>query len=159
MRLAEHFLFRVARDVQERFVGIGDAALHVGFADVSLVGFVGQWTGTGGVCCSAQVARKISGLMLMSDFDVVNDDVLDAMGETTNMIIGNLKDALEPTLGRLGLSTPTVVYGEHLKARSLNGERWTTVSFDCMGGILNVKVSLRPTGEAQGHIHNHHPRT
>lgn len=122
---------------------------------VSLVGFVGQWTGTGGVCCNAQVACRISGLMLMNEFDAVNEDVLDAMGETTNMIIGNLKDALEPTLGRLGLSTPTVIYGEHLKARSLNGERWTTVSFACMGGILNVKVSLRPTAEGQADTNNH----
>lgn len=115
---------------------------------VSLVGFVGQWTGTGSVCCNAQAARKISESMLLTEFEAVNEEVLDAVGEITNMIVGNLKDALEPALGRLGLSTPTVIHGEHLRARNLNGERWTTVSFDCMGGALNVKVSLRPAGEA-----------
>jgi len=113
---------------------------------VSLVGFVGQWTGTGSVCCNSKVARKISGLMLLTEFDDVNEEVLDAIGEVTNMIIGNLKDALEPALGQLGLSTPTVIHGEHLRARNLNGERWTTISFDCVGGILDVKVSLRPSG-------------
>ena len=111
---------------------------------VSLVGFVGQWTGTGSVCCSSEVARTVSGLMLLTEFPAVNEDVLDAIGEVTNMIVGNLKDALEPVLGPLGLGTPTVIHGAHLKARNLNGERWTTVSFSFMGGVLDVKVSLRP---------------
>lgn len=142
------FSVMLATDVSEPSAIIHDDPNGPEGDVVSLVGFVGQWTGTGSVCCNAQVARKISELMLLTEFDTVNEEVLDAIGETTNMIIGNLKDALEPVLGRLGLSTPTVIHGEHLRARNLNGERWTTVSFNCMGGVLNVKVSLRASGDA-----------
>lgn len=114
---------------------------------IALVGFVGQWTGIGTVSCSADLARKIGQKMLLAEFDDVNEEVLDAIGEISNMIIGNLKDGLEPVLGPLGLGTPTVLLGDPVKARSLNAKYWTTVSFDCLGETLDVKVSLRQSNQ------------
>jgi chemotaxis protein CheX len=111
---------------------------------VSLVGFVGQWAGTGSLSSNSEVACKISQQMVGTEFNTVNEEVLDAFGEVTNMIVGNLKNAIEPVLGPLGLSTPTVIQGERVRARNLNGQLWTTVSFNCLGGVLDVKVSLRP---------------
>ena len=49
--------------------------------------------------------------MLMSEFDAVTEDVLDAMAEMANMIFGNVKTELEEQLGGLGLSIPTVIFG------------------------------------------------
>jgi len=93
---------------------------------VSLVGLAGNWVGTGSICCTAEFACKICGHMLMSEYASVNQDVLDAMGEVTNMIVGNFKLAMEDYLGPMGLSIPMVIFGHNFTARSVNNTdgRW-----------------------------------
>jgi len=120
---------------------------------VSLVGFAGRWRGSGSIRCSGQLACSISGKLLLTHFDYVNDEVLDAMGEIANMIIGNFKDDAAYKLGPLGLSTPTVIYGNNFEARNWNGESWITVLFDCDGELLEVNISLVP-----GHVLGEAPR-
>ena len=78
---------------------------------ISLIGLAGRWAGTGSVACTAQFACVLSSQFLMTEYDSVNDDVLDAIAEITNMIIGNVKTALEEKVGEMGLSTPTVIFG------------------------------------------------
>ena len=60
------------------------------------------------------------------------------------MIIGNVKAALEPEVGTLGLSTPTVIYGEDFVARSLPVSERTVVPLLCEGERFDVIVELRP---------------
>jgi chemotaxis protein CheX len=112
---------------------------------VSLVGFAGEWSGTGSIRCSAGLACSISSKLLLTDFDHVDDEVLDAIGEVANMIIGNFKDDAAFKLGPLGLSTPTVIYGSNFQARNWNGQGWTTVPFACEGELFEVKICLVPS--------------
>lgn len=49
---------------------------------------------------------------------------MDAFGELTNIIIGNLKNELEHHTGPMGLSVPTVIHGKNLTARSDGREEW-----------------------------------
>ncbi len=56
--------------------------------------------------------------MLMTEAPSVNEDVLDAVAELTNMIIGNVKTELEAQVGPLGLSIPTVVYGRNFQTKT-----------------------------------------
>jgi chemotaxis protein CheX len=79
----------------------------------------------------------------MSDFQAVDDEVMDAFGELTNMIIGNLKTHLERHLGPMALSIPTVVYGKNFATRSPGHEDWTVVPFVWNEGQLNVRVCLK----------------
>src|ERR1044071_6743266 len=74
---------------------------------ISLVGLAGPWIGTGSISCSAPCACHLASQFMMSEYDAVNDEVLDAIAKVTNMIIGNVKTSLEETLGPLGLSIPT----------------------------------------------------
>lgn len=120
---------------------------------VCLLGFAGQWSGSGSIRCSEALARAISGKLLLSDFDSVNEEVLDAMGEIANMIIGNFKDDAAFKLGPLGLSTPTVIYGKNFQARNWNGQSWITVPFDCQGEQFEVKICLVPSQAMQGSLH------
>jgi len=112
---------------------------------ISLVGFAGQWSGSGTIRCGAVLARLISGKLLLTDFDCVNEEVLDAMGEMANMIIGNFKEDAADKLGPLGLSTPTVIYGDNFQARNWNGQGWITVPFECAGELFEVKICLVPS--------------
>src|SRR5689334_15567992 len=56
---------------------------------VSFIGLAGTWVGTGSVNCSRNLACRICSLMLMVESTGVDEDVLDAVAELTNMIIGS----------------------------------------------------------------------
>jgi chemotaxis protein CheX len=109
---------------------------------VALVGIAGPWIGTGSVTCTSALACKISSRFLMAEFDSVNSDVLDAMGELGNMIIGNFKVGIEEHVGPLGLSIPTVIHGRNFVTRTLSRQEWVTIPFDCEGERLEIKICL-----------------
>ena len=117
---------------------------HPSHGVVSLIGMAGSWVGTGGMSCSAELACKLSGRFLMAEYESVNDEVLDAMGELTNMVIGNFKNDIEQHVGTLGLSIPTVIFGRNFVARSATENDWIAVPFECEGETLIVKVCLSP---------------
>jgi len=111
---------------------------------ISLIGLTGPWVGTGSVACSAEFACKMSSRMLMAEYEAINEDVLDAVAEITNMIVGNVKTALEEKLGPLGLSTPTVIFGRNFQTRSARIHEWTVVPFSSGEGKLHIQMCLAP---------------
>lgn len=73
---------------------------------VALVGVAGSWTGTGHISCTSVFAQKLAGALLMTEYESVNEDVLDAVAEVANMIVGNVKTFFEEKLGPLGAHRP-----------------------------------------------------
>src|SRR5580704_14156117 len=96
---------------------------------VALVAIAGEWVGSGRISCSSKFACQIAAALLMSPlYESVNEEVLDGVGEVSNMIVGNVKTYLEETLGNLALGIPTVVFGHNYSTRSA-GVTWTIVPF------------------------------
>ena len=124
----------------------------------SFIGIVGNWTGTGSVICSSKLACRICSRMLMSEATSVNEEVLDAIAELTNMIIGNIKTDLETHLGPLGLSIPTVVFGHNFRTRTGGVADWVVQRFGWDDEELTVRMCLSPS-EKHCHIgsHSHSP--
>jgi chemotaxis protein CheX len=116
---------------------------------VSLIGLAGTWSGTGSVACTGAFACSMAASLLACTYESVNEDVLDAVGEVTNMIIGNVKTALEEKIGDMGLSTPTVIFGRNFQTRSARIHDWTVVPFECGDEVLYVQICLAPGGEQQ----------
>ena len=112
---------------------------------VSFIGIAGSWAGTGSLACSPSMARRICAALLMTEAPAVNEDVLDAVAELTNMIIGSVKTDLESQLGPLGLSIPTVVFGRNFKTRSAGTNEWIHVSFLWDEDPLLIKMCLAPS--------------
>jgi chemotaxis protein CheX len=112
---------------------------------VSFIGIAGSWAGTGSLSCSAALACRVCTAMLMTEAPSVNEDVLDAVAEITNMIIGSVKTDLEAELGPLGLSIPTVVFGRNFKTRSAAAADWIHVRFLWDGEPLRIKMCLAPS--------------
>lgn len=108
----------------------------------AMVGIVGPWVGTGSVSCDESLACLLAGRMLMSEYTEINDEVLDAMGEIANMVIGNIKTNLEASLGTLALGVPTVTYGKDFATRSTVKQSWLLVPFDCEGQSLFIQMQL-----------------
>jgi len=121
---------------------------------VSFIGVAGSWAGTGSISCSPTLACRICAQMLMTEATAVNEEVLDAVAELTNMVIGNVKTDLEKEVGPLGLSIPTVVFGRNFKTKSAGTTEWTVVRFPWDGECLLVKVCLAPHDKAT-HMHHH----
>ena len=111
---------------------------------IGMIGLAGAWVGTASICCNASMGCRMASHMLGTKFTEVNEDVLDAICEITNMIVGSFKTSAEPFLGTLGLSIPTVIYGLSFSARSAGKEQWIIVPFVCGNDAVDVKVCLTP---------------
>jgi chemotaxis protein CheX len=116
---------------------------------VALIGLAGEWVGTASLSCSAPFACRIASQMLMMDAPSVDGEVLDAVAEVANMIIGNVKTGLETDLGPMGMSIPTIIFGKNFSARSAGNEEWLTVPFTCCDERVEVKFCLAPNRGAR----------
>jgi chemotaxis protein CheX len=112
---------------------------------VALVGVAGSWTGTGHISCSPEFAQRLAGALLMAEYDSVNDDVLDAVAEVANMIVGNVKTFFEEKLGPLGLTVPTVIYGRNYQTRSSGVKDWVLVRLRSGQETMDVNFCLVPS--------------
>ena len=111
---------------------------------LSFIGLAGPLAGTGSLSCSASMACRLCSQLLMSETTSVNEEVLDAVAELTNMILGNVKTDLENELGMIGLSIPTVIFGKNFKAKTAASAEWHVVRFEWEGEVLQVRLCLTP---------------
>lgn len=111
---------------------------------LALIGFAGTWIGTGSIYCSSSMACRIADNLLMATHTAVEEEVLDAIAEMTNMILGNVKTELEESLGPMLLSIPTVLYGRNFIKRSLGKREWVVVPFECEGERFEVQICMAP---------------
>ena len=107
-----------------------------------LVGIGGLWTGTGRIWCSSKFACTLASSLLTTEYDALNEDVLDAISEVANMIVGNVKARLEDILGLLALSIPTVIFGQNYRTRSAGVTSWLVVPFQCGDQELQVRFFI-----------------
>jgi chemotaxis protein CheX len=118
---------------------------------MALVGLTGSWSGAGTLLCSPALGNVAAAAMFMSeevsDPNTINDEVLDAVAELTNMVVGNIKNALEYHLGPMAISIPSVVYGRNFHFRSLTGKMIASVAFRWNAEPLEVKVVLAPSSD------------
>ena len=80
----------------------------------------------------------------MTEFSSVDEDVLDAIAELTNMIIGNFKTAMEEKVGAMGISIPTVIFGRNFTTRTLTSTDWILIPFESAHGKFDVHICLAP---------------
>lgn len=102
--------------------------------------FKGDLEGCVSICCNMQCAKTIAANMLGLDNpqELSEEEICDAIGEITNMIMGSVKARLIETVGDLEVSIPSVVSGRHLE--SSLGEKTEHTS-------LMVNVSQEHTAE------------
>ncbi len=79
--------------------------------------FTGELEGCVSICCSSPCAKAVAVNMLAMDSDeeISEEEICDAIGEVTNMIMGSVKARLIETVGNLEVSIPSVVGGRMLE--------------------------------------------
>lgn len=149
VRKSAHEVFEtmLGMSLTDREAAMGQAPPGPTDGVVAIIGLAGRWVGTGTISVTTEGARKIASQMLMQEYTAVDDEVLDALGEITNMILGNVKTALEDERGPMGLSIPTVIYGRNFTTRSVGRNEWVVVPFDFEGSTVEVHLCLMPGNE------------
>ena len=122
----------------------------------ALVGIGGAWTGTGRIWCNSKFACKLAGALLATPYESLDEDVLDAISEVANMIVGSAKTTFEESLGPLVLSIPTVIFGRNYRTRSAGVTSWVVVPFQSEDQQLLVRFFIMPT-KGQTHAHAARP--
>jgi chemotaxis protein CheX len=103
---------------------------------LSLIGFAGTWVG--------------NDALLMAEHHTVDEEVLDAMAEMTNMILGNVKTELEEVVGPMLLSIPTVLYGRNFVKRSMGKREWVVIPFNCKEERIEIQICMAPNPNPDG---------
>ncbi len=119
---------------------------------MAFVGIAGPWVGNGIISCSAAFACRICELFLMTEAPAVNEEVLDAVGEVANMVIGGFKTSAEAIVGPLGLSVPTVIYGRNFTSKSVGSTAWLVLPFKCGDDMFEVRIWFAPAAESAAAI-------
>jgi chemotaxis protein CheX len=105
-----------------------------------IIGLSGKATGTVVVSVGREVAICATEAMLGNRPDSINTDVIDAVGELTNMIAGRAKAALAQL--EMSLALPTVITGQNHTIRFGSAAKTICVPYTCPWGELTVEVGL-----------------
>ncbi len=114
-----------AKEVFETMVFMSLEESEAGLSEETEVALLGTITFTGAlegyltVCCGMPCAQTISAGMLCMDSpdELSDDDVIDAMGEICNMVMGSVKTRVQDHVEGLTISIPSVVEGHKLRSR------------------------------------------
>lgn len=122
----------------------GKLALNNNFQpshDISgIIGLSGKASGTVIVSVDRNVALSATEKMLGVRPADVNSDVIDAIGEVTNMIAGRAKAGLAQLA--MNLALPTVITGSNHTIRFGSNANTICIPYTCMWGSLSVEVGL-----------------
>jgi chemotaxis protein CheX len=110
-----------------------------------VIGLSGKAVGTVVLSLSKEVAIKAASTMLMMEATELNSDVVDAVGELTNMVAGAAKAKLEEL--NLSISLPNVILGSGHEIHFPSNVTPISVPFTCEWGPLAIEVGLVPVPE------------
>lgn len=110
-----------------------------------IIGLSGRASGTVVVSVDREVAISATEQMLGCRPTSIDADVIDAIGEVTNMIAGKAKAGLEHLA--MNLALPTVVTGKNQVIRFGSNAQTIRIPYVCRWGELSVEVGLHEEAE------------
>lgn len=157
---ATETLFKTMIMMDLKFNGVSLAnEMHIKTDVASYVSFMGKYHGIVGIFCSRKFSLKIASSMLMEEMTGFTTEVIDAMGEVSNMIAGNVKTKITADYGEMDLSIPMVIVGGNTnitisgdKAADLGSELscftkepWLITNFSSDNETFDIGLLLKET--------------
>jgi chemotaxis protein CheX len=90
---------------------------------------------------------KIVSNMLMEEFNDLDEDVIDAVGELTNMISGSVKAALLDGGADVQMASPVVIVGKDVPMTQFTGNPTMRIEFTTESGNFVVEITFKKIGE------------
>ena len=107
-----------------------------------VIGLTGKAVGTVVLSLSREVALKAASTLLLAETTEIDADVLDAVGELTNMVAGGAKAQLEAY--DLAVSLPNVITGKDHEVHFPSNVTPICIQFLTDWGPLTLEVGLAP---------------
>ncbi|NMC21947.1 MAG: chemotaxis protein CheX [Thermogutta sp.] len=111
-----------------------------------VIGLTGKAVGTVILSLSREVALKAASTLLLAEMTEIDADVLDAVGELTNMVAGGAKAQLE--VYELAVSLPNVITGKDHEVHFPSHVTPICIAFQTDWGPLALEVGLAPVPAA-----------
>jgi chemotaxis protein CheX len=138
-------------DTQARCVGISTVPSHEPGIVTGLIGVHGKVSGFVTVNMAERVALKAVGGLLQDNYDKLTAQVVDGVGEITNLIVGGIKGGLSTTPWSFShITVPSVIVGKGYKIAYVRGLEFLCAVFEhndpdalmLNDRLLQVSVSL-----------------
>jgi chemotaxis protein CheX len=119
-------------DLKVRVAGVTKIPIQLPESLVTgLVGLSGKCTGFVSVSMPQRVATLTVSGLLLEEHKVINAQVIDGVGEITNVIAGGLKTKLSNTPWMIGhITIPSVILGNHYNISYSKGIEYCGVTFE-----------------------------
>ncbi len=111
-----------------------------------VIGLTGNAVGTVVLSLSREVALQAASVLLMTETKEIDADVLDAVGELTNMVAGGAKAQLETY--NMAVSLPNVITGKGHEVHFPSNVTPICIGFVTDWGPLSLEVGLTPIPSA-----------
>jgi chemotaxis protein CheX len=127
-----------------RSIPFDKGALSDGPHIAGCVSFIGPMTGVVHIYATANFASRITAMLLgISEAEIEGDEMVnDAMGEVTNMVVGNFRAALVDRGHACVLTIPSIVRGTNFSMEALSGTTRRVLCFRC-GEADNLVLEIR----------------
>jgi chemotaxis protein CheX len=107
-----------------------------------VIGFAGDKKGTFSLCFSKDTAGFIYKSMIGEEAPGITPDVVDAVGELTNIISGQTRVEIEKLGYKLSAALPTVIVGQNVEINFITKVPVITLPFRFQAGTTTGEVYL-----------------
>jgi chemotaxis protein CheX len=108
-----------------------------------LIGLSGKVAGDIVISFEKALAFKATEALIGDTYDTITEDVIDTVGELTNMIAGSAKASMAEL--ELKLALPTVIVGKNHSIRFPSKVKPISLAFESEWGNFNIEVGLLET--------------
>ena len=107
-----------------------------------LIGVTGYAEGVISLTLTEACVLRIVSNMLGEEFNSINDEIADAVGELTNMIAGQARTHLSDAGMSFQASTPSVIVGKNHELKHISNAPILAIPFTTPDGKLVVEISI-----------------
>lgn len=108
-----------------------------------IIALEGKYSGLLAIHLPTGSALEVGGAFLDLELEDIDEDLLDAIGELTNMLAGNIKAALDPAGSEIKLSIPSTLQGAEYRVEKVDGARNICIPFYLDNGDFLVELQLK----------------
>jgi chemotaxis protein CheX len=129
---------------------------NVAAGDVSgIIGITGDATGSLAISFTEACICEIVNSMLGESHTSINTEIIDAVGELTNMISGSARNLMEKQGIKAFAAIPTVVYGKNHTITAIYNVPSIIIPFTTVSGPFFVDVCIKTTEKTERKAENY----
>ncbi len=108
-----------------------------------IIGLSGGVKGSAVISFPKAIALAVASAMFMEELKEINEDVKDAIGEFTNIVVGNARNKLVDEGLDITMSTPTIIIGKDHQISHPQNIPFLVIPFQTDLGIFQINIGIK----------------